>query len=106
MIGGIGMHDWDHYLNRAQIGYWMVPALQGKGIMQECASRFISFLFEKLKLNKVEIHYLPANTRSAALAARLGAQVEGIIRHSVMVHGKPEDLVISGILRSEWTPAR
>ena len=23
IIGGIGMHDWDHFLKKAQLGYWI-----------------------------------------------------------------------------------
>jgi ribosomal-protein-serine acetyltransferase len=102
LIGGIGMHDWDHYLRRAQIGYWLVREAEGRGLMSLAAQRFVGFLFEKLDLNKIEIHYLPRNSRSATLAARLGARVEGVIRDGIKVNGAFEDLVICGQLRKEW----
>ncbi len=62
---------------------------------------FIAYLFEKIGLNKIEIHFLPTNKPSAKVAERLGFKVEGIIRQSVMRNGKPEDMVITGLLRSE-----
>lgn len=102
LIGGIGMHQWDHYLRKAQVGYWIAKDYEGKGIMLRCATRFIDFLFDKLDLNKVEMHLLPQNTRSAALTQKLGAKVEGVLRQSIKVNGRLEDVVVTGILRSEW----
>ena len=102
LIGGIGMHDWNHHLKKCQIGYWLVEAEQGKGQMIQCAQTFITFLFAKLDMNKVEIQFLPFNTRSGALAAQLGAKVEGVIRHNYRLHGFYEDTVIAGILKKEW----
>jgi len=45
---------------------------------------------------------MPSNKRSAAIAARLGFKVEGIIRQSYYMNGRLDDLVITGLLRSEW----
>lgn len=104
IIGGIGMHDWDHILKKAQVGYWIKKEYEGQGIIRRCLQHFIDFLFEKPGLNKIEIQFMPANTRSAAVAERLGCKVEGIIRQSYFMNGRLEDLVITGILKSEWTP--
>jgi ribosomal-protein-serine acetyltransferase len=104
IIGGIGMHSWDHNTKRAQVGYWISKEYQGKNIISKCLTKFIDFLFEKIGLNKVEIHFLPANKRSAKVAARLGFRTEGIIRQSVLKNGVPHDMVVTGLLKSEWTP--
>ncbi len=102
LIGGIGMSAWNHGLKKASIGYWLIKDAEGKGIMQACAAAFIRFLFGSLQLNKVELHHLPGNKRSAAVAARLGFRTEGILRDSFLLHGGYQDLVITGLLRSEW----
>ncbi len=102
ILGGIGMHDWDHTIKKAQIGYWIRPPYQGQGLMYRCSVRFINFLFEKPGLNKIEIHFMKSNLRSAALARRLGFQVEGLIRQSYAIHGRLEDIVITGLLKTEW----
>jgi ribosomal-protein-serine acetyltransferase len=102
IIGGIGMHNREPHLKRAQIGYWIAKEYEGQGIITTCGRRFVDFLFEKLGLNKIELHFARTNARSAAVAARLGAQTEGIIRAGCLVSGLPEDLVVTGILRSEW----
>ncbi len=102
IIGGMGMHNWDHELKRAQIGYWIAKDFEGKGIITRSARRFVDFLFQKLRLNKIELHFAVRNRHSGAVAQRLGAKTEGIIRAGCLINGIPEDLVISGILRSEW----
>jgi ribosomal-protein-serine acetyltransferase len=102
IIGEIGMQHWDHAVKKAQLGYWMSQAWQGKGILHRSLVNFLDFLFEKVGLNKVEIHYIAANERSACVASRLGCQVEGVLRQSFLRHGKLEDLVVTGILRAEW----
>lgn len=105
LIGGIGMSEWNHNLKKASIGYWLVKDAVGKGVMQACARVFIGFLFESVQLNKIELHHLPGNKRSAAVAGRLGFRTEGILRDSTLLHGGYQDLVITGLLRSEWTGA-
>ena len=104
IIGGVGMHHWDHGLKKAQIGYWIAERYEGKGIMATCLKSFIDFLFMRVGLNKVEIDFIPANKRSAKLADRLGARVEGILRQSYLHNGIAEDLVVTGLLKSEWDP--
>lgn len=102
IIGGAGMHDWDLLTKRAQIGYWISKEYEGKGIMKQCLIKFIAYLFEKLSLNKIEIHFIPNNKRSAKIAASLGFKIEGVIRQSIMRNGMPEDMVVTGLLKSEW----
>ncbi len=103
LIGGIGLHHWHRNEQRAQIGYWITSEFAGQGLMTRSARRFVEFAFRKLELNKIEIHCLSRNTRSLALAGRLGFQVEGCIRQSYRsVAGALEDVVVSGMLRDEW----
>ena len=102
LIGGIGMHHWNHDLKLAQVGYWLTRDCEGRGLMHRSALRFIDFLFRKVGLNKVEMHIVHYNTRSLVLAERLGAKTEGCIRQSLKVAGKLEDIIITGILREEW----
>lgn len=106
IIGEVGMNQWDHTLQKAQVGYWVVEQWQGKGLLQECLRRFLDFLFDKVGLNKVEIQFIPANVRSARVAQRLGFVVEGCLRQSYLRHGLLDDLVITGMLRADWSRLR
>jgi len=102
LIGSMGMHNWDHNLKKAQLGYWIAKEYEHKGIIHTCLKGFIDFLFEKAGLNKVEIHFMVSNKRSAAVAERLNFKVEGIIRQNYLLHGAFHDIVVTGLLRSEW----
>ena len=102
IIGGIGMHAWDHGVKRAQLGYWIKKDSEGKGIVTDSIRYFMQFLFEKAGLNKVEIHFSPANKRSAKVAERLGFKIEGVLRQTALRNGMPDDVVVTGMLKSEW----
>lgn len=102
IIGGVGMHNWDLNTKRAQVGYWISKEYEGRGIVINSLKPFASFLFDKIGLNKIEIHFEPANKRSAKVASALGCKIEGVIRQSIMRNGMPEDIVVTGLLKSEW----
>lgn len=102
LAGTVGMHGWDHHLKKANLGYWIAKEHEGKGLVLASMKSFIDFLFSKAGLNKVEIHYMLANERSASVARRLGFKVEGVIRQSYILHGNYHDLVVTGLLRNEW----
>lgn len=102
LIGTVGMHNWDHYLKKAQLGYWIRKDHEGKGIVYTCLLRFIDFLFDKVKLNKVEVQFMPDNSRSAKVAEKIGFKVEGVLRDNFLLNGNYKDLVVAGLLRKEW----
>ena len=102
LAGGIGMHQWEHALKRAQLGYWLAKAHSGKGIVARSIQALAQHLFDNVGLNKLEIHFVAANKRSAKVAERLGCKVEGIIRQGTIRNGIVEDLIITGLLKSEF----
>lgn len=102
LVGGLSMHHWERELKKAQIGYWLAQAEQGRGTMHYCVDTLLEYLFGQLQLNKVELHYLQTNLRSAGVARKLGFKVEGILRDSSIIHGALQDLVVSGLLKREW----
>lgn len=102
LVGGVNMYQWDREVKKALIGYWIVKEQEGKGVISICLQYFTRFLFEKTGLNKIEIHFSVANKRSAKVAERLGCKIEGIIRQSALRNGVREDVVVCGLLKSEW----
>ena len=96
------MHQWDQLTKKAQIGYWIAKEYEGNGIINKCLHGFVTYLFDKVGLNKIEVHFVPDNKRSAKVAECLGCKVEGVIRQSVVRNGQPWDIVIMGLLKSEW----
>ncbi len=102
IIGGTGMHDWRQDTRCAQVGYWIAKEYEGKGIVVKAVARLLNYLFSTVGLNKVEIRFVAANKRSAIVAGKLGFRTEGIIRQAFIRNGMLEDLVVTGLLKTEW----
>lgn len=71
-----------------EIGWLLWPEAEGKGIAREAASAILGHLFNDLGWETVVSYIHPENTRSIALATRLGAT-----RDDTAGRPKPEDLV-------------
>ncbi|WP_143309342.1 GNAT family N-acetyltransferase [Chitinophaga vietnamensis] len=100
--GVIDLHEWDHQLQKAEIGYWIGESFQGQGIATAACKALINFAFKKLRLNKVEIRFVLQNERSGQIPIKLGFSKEGILRHSAKLHGQYVDMVVMGVLRQDW----
>lgn len=102
LIGGTGMHEWNRETRCAQVGYWICRQHEGKGIIVRAVEALLHYLYKEVGLNKVEIRFVTANKRSAAVAQRLGFRTEGIIRQAFLRNGMLEDLAVTGMLKTEW----
>ncbi|GHO49457.1 GNAT family N-acetyltransferase [Ktedonospora formicarum] len=102
LAGAIGFPrmNWDKRM--AEIGYWLDKDLQGRGIITRATSTLITYAFEEYRFNKVEIHAATGNRPSRAVAERLGFTQEGIMRQVEWLNGKAHDMVVYGMLASEW----
>jgi ribosomal-protein-alanine N-acetyltransferase len=89
-----------HY--RAEIGYVLHPAHQGKGIMDEAIKAVLQYGFITMKLHSVEANVNPANAASIKLLERNGFVREAYFRENYYYDGKFLDSVIYSLL----APAR
>jgi RimJ/RimL family protein N-acetyltransferase len=89
---------------KVEIGYtFLGKSWQKTQINTECKFLLLTYAFETLHLNRVELitDYLNNASRNAIL--RLGAKEEGIMRsHMVMPNGRVRDSVLYSIVRHEW----
>jgi ribosomal-protein-serine acetyltransferase len=92
--------DW---LNRTTtLSYWLDAQLQGKGIMTNSCRAFVAHAFNAWKLNRITIECAPENTRSRAIAERLGFTLEGTVRQCEWLHDHYVDHAVYGLLRSDF----
>ncbi|MBO6534553.1 MAG: GNAT family N-acetyltransferase, partial [Muricauda sp.] len=73
-----------------------------KGINQKVKGILLTFLFEELKINKVEFRTRGDNLKSQRALNKIGATKEGVLRELIFRNGKYIDVVYFGILASEW----
>lgn len=102
MVGKVGYNffDWDN--RQTELGYWLGASFQGKGLVTKSCRALINYAFNELKLNRIEIRCGVENTKSRKIPERLGFREEGILRQTEWLHDHFIDLVVYGMLASEW----
>jgi ribosomal-protein-alanine N-acetyltransferase len=71
LIGTICLFDFSNDNLKAEIGYELLPDFQGKGIMQEAASKVIKFGIQYIGLNSIEAYTHSKNEKSTRLLEKL-----------------------------------
>jgi RimJ/RimL family protein N-acetyltransferase len=67
---GTGTLDWSQ--TTQLLSYWLRSGYTGQGYMTEAASAIVDLAFSLPSISQLEIYTAPTNTRSAAVAKRLG----------------------------------
>src|ERR1051326_7749707 len=102
LVGSIGCHPIDWSNRACAIGYWIVEARAGRGIVTRCCTALLRHLFDELGIHRVEIRCGTGNRKSCAIPERLGFQSEGIAREAQWVSGRWVDLVMWSMLQEDW----
>lgn len=105
VAGGLGA-ILDPVNREAEVGYWIVPAWEGRGAITEATTALLDHLFDDEGTHRVTIRAAVENTRSRAVARRLGFTEEGILREALVLGGVSVDAAISSILEPEWRERR
>ena len=105
-IGTTALFSLSGPLHRAELGYSLMPSLQGQGLAGEAVRRALDFGFETLGLERIEADVDPRNEASCRLAERLGFQREGLLRNRWRVGGEFADSILYGLLRNEYPRAQ
>lgn len=103
LAGCIGLHSLDWESSKASLGYWLAAQHQGKGIVGQCCKAVIGYGFTQLDLERIEIQCAADNSRSRAVAERLGFSHEGVLRNAWRRQGQFVDLVVYSVLQAEWS---
>ncbi len=83
-LGGLGLHprEPDGWTIPAfSIGYWVRASEQGHGYITEAVGLLTTYVFDVLHAQRIEIVCDARNTRSSAVAQRLGFVEEGRLRN-------------------------
>src|SRR5260370_31523571 len=88
VAGGIGFHNINWMNRNVEIGYWISTEFEGHGIVTDACRALVDYAFHEWGLNRVEIRCATSNSRSAAVASRLGFRLEGTLREAQLLHGK------------------
>ncbi|GKS14722.1 GNAT family N-acetyltransferase [Paenibacillus chitinolyticus] len=103
LAGVIDYHAMVPAHGRAEIGYWLDKAHQGRGIMTRACRAFIGYGWSEKNLNRIVIMADVENAASRAVPQRLGFTLEGVMREWEVKESGKRDMALYSILRREWT---
>lgn len=102
IVGAIGLHGIEWAGQSAQIGYWVSPQDQGRGIATRAAVALVSHTFANLDLHRLEIRCVVENKRSRAVAERIGFQFEGTLTEAYLLHGAFRNIALYAMTAPRW----
>lgn len=79
-----------------EIDYW------GQGFGTDAVRTALNYCFNELNLNKVYLYVFEFNRAALRLYEKCGFKKEGLIRQDYLIHGKYEDRIIMGLLKTEF----
>lgn len=93
---------------KLEIGWtWIIKEFWGTSINLECKLLMLTFCFETLKLNRVQLKTKDTNFRSRKAIEKIGGVFEGILRKDkIQSDGSTRNAAYYSILDSEWELAK
>jgi ribosomal-protein-alanine N-acetyltransferase len=84
LLGTICIWNIDKEKDTAEIGYELLPAFHGKGIMQEALTAVIDFGFNTLQLKTIAAYTVPGNIASSRLLEKNNFKLIGTAGEEVI----------------------
>jgi RimJ/RimL family protein N-acetyltransferase len=102
--GSTGFLNISNADSRVEIGStWIGKDFQRTGLNRNCKFLLLSYAFEQLGAERVELKTDERNTTSRNAIEKIGGKFEGILRsHTLMHDGFRRNTVYYGILKDEW----
>ncbi len=105
LVGGLTLsHIRRGVSQTCSMGYWMGVRHAGTGLMSDAVAAIVPFVFDTLKLNRLEAASIPNNHRSIALLQRSGFSLEGRVRKYLKINGIWQDHKLFSLLREDPRP--
>ncbi|MBF6055197.1 GCN5 family acetyltransferase [Streptomyces eurocidicus] len=106
LVGGVMFTDFSAAAGSCEIGCWLEPAAEGRGLVTPACHALLDWAFTTRGLHRAEWHCRADNDRSSAVAERLGMTLEGVRREFWPYEGVRHDKQIWAVLAPEWQAAR
>jgi ribosomal-protein-alanine N-acetyltransferase len=101
-IGTISVVDKNERLNIVHIGYCIGSKWWNQGITSEAFSGIIPFLFDEVKVNRIESQHDPNNPNSGKVMVKCGLRYEGTLRQADFSNKGIVDASMYSLLASEY----
>lgn len=108
VIGVTGIHKISELDKKCRAGSWINKNYWRNSYIIEAKIPIFNFVFDKLKLRKIETEAFVKNKASNGMQRKLGFKFEGTKRKTTvcMATGKIHDSNVYGLLKNEWRKVR
>lgn len=103
-IGAISVVDKNEALDIVHIGYCIGSKWWHQGIVSEAFTGIIPFLFNDIKVNRIESQHDPNNPNSGKVMLKCGLTYEGTLRQADFSNQGIVDASIYSLLSHEYIP--
>ena len=104
-VGSCGINEIDWFRKLGNVGYWIRSSRQGLGYATDAATTVARFGFERLGMMRLEIVAAAGNMPSRRVAAKVGAQCEGLARNRLRVHDVQHDAYMFSLIPGDLPPS-
>jgi len=101
LIGSCGFGAWNKETRTVEIGYELLSAFWGQGIMTEALQAVLKFGFEQMGWQRIIARVMLDNTASIKLLQKLSFQDAGLLRQHGFWKGQHHDLRRFVLLRTD-----
>ncbi|TAJ36448.1 MAG: N-acetyltransferase [Reyranella sp.] len=103
LVGGINLSNVRRGVAQAaSVGYWMGQPYAGQGLMTDALRSTLPFVFDDLRLHRLEAACLPHNEPSKSVLAKVGFHEEGLARQYLRINGHWADHLLFALLRADY----
>lgn len=102
LVGGVMFVEFDAAAGVCELGCWLEPAAEGRGLVTPAARLLLDWAFGVRGLHRAEWRCRVDNSRSAAVAERLGMSCEGVLRQAWLNGDVHHDKQVWAVLASQW----
>lgn len=100
--GSVALFDFDDLARHVEVGIALLASARGKGIGTQAIAQIVEFAFVRCNVRRVHLQAIASNSAAIRAYEKAGFIVEGRQREHAWVRGHYEDIVVMGLLRSEW----
>lgn len=103
--GSTRFYDINMPFQTIQLGYtWYGRKFQRTGLNRHCKFLLMSFAFDRLGIERVELRADSQNARSIAAMQAIGCTIDGVLRSNMPTRdpGRRRSSTVLSVLRNEW----
>jgi [ribosomal protein S5]-alanine N-acetyltransferase len=105
LLGGLTLSNVRRGVTQAcTLGYWVGAPYSGQGAMTAGVRAIVPFVFDSLRLHRLEAACLPHNEASRRLLVRAGFTHEGLARRYLKINGIWQDHLLYALVDGDPRP--